>query len=149
MALHDGVPALLAQPQTWRVVPHDDCTYSLSTPDGVVLGVDIEAGRHEVVAGAGRRTTFDAAGSLNRWHLLADGDGRTLHSKFTGMPVVLVDGQLVEGSNSAIAAVWTLTAAAPLPTPGPSTPAPSTLAASSVIPSRPGPSWTRLPRTGA
>lgn len=149
LALHDGVPALLAQPQTWRVVPHDDCTYSLSTPDGVVLGVDIEAGRHEVVAGAGRRTTFDAAGSLNRWHLLADGDGRTLHSKFTGMPVVLVDGQLVEGSNSAIAAVWTLTAAAPLPTPGPSTPAPSTLAASSVIPSRPGPSWTRLPRTGA
>lgn len=120
LAPHDGIPTLQTQPQTWRVVRHSDCTYSLSTPDGAILGLDTEAGKHELVVGAGRQTTSNAAGSLNRWHLLADGAGRTLHSKFTGLPVVLADGRVVEGSNSATAALWTLTAATPSPSSSPS-----------------------------
>lgn len=55
-----------------------------------------EVGKHEVVVGSGRRTTSDTEGSLNRWHLLANGAGRTLHSKFTGLPIVVADSRVVE-----------------------------------------------------
>ena len=156
LAFHDGVPTLQAQPQTWCVVRHDDCTYSLSTPGGAVLGLDAEVGKHEVVVGSGRRTTSDTEGSLNRWHLLANGAGRTLHSKFTGLPIVVADSRVVEGSDLATAAVWTLTTTIPSPLPGPSatsipvpsTPARSTSAAADAAPSRPGLPRTPLPRTG-
>ncbi|GAB6893781.1 hypothetical protein JCM18909A_16190 [Cutibacterium acnes subsp. elongatum] len=156
LACHDGVPTLQAQPQTWCVVRHGDCTYSLSTPGGAVLGLDVEAGKHEVVVGSGLRTTSDAEGSLNRWHLLADGAGRTLHSKFTGLPIVVADSRVIEGSDSATAAVWTLTTTIPSPLPSPSatsipvpsTPARSTSAAADAAPSRPGLPRTPLPRTG-
>lgn len=168
LAVRDGVPTVQSQPQTWHVERHDDCTYSLSTTDGAVLGIDSKAGRHDVVVGAGRATTSDAAGSLNRWHLLVEGSGRTLHSKFTGLPVVLADGRVVEGPDSATAAVWTIAAVTPSPTPNPSqtptpegpsssptpsspgvsTPAPSTPAASGTAPSRRDVPRNPLPRTG-
>ncbi|WP_229771690.1 glycoside hydrolase family 16 protein [Cutibacterium porci] len=145
LGLDGSVLTLQTKPQTWRVVQHDDCTYSLSTPGGAVLGVDAEDGKHEVVVGSGRRTTSDAGGSLNRWHMLADGAGRTLHSKFTGLPIVVADNRVIEGSDSAMAAVWTLTAAVPSPLPNrsaisipvPSAPACSTSAAPRCVPVAP------------
>ncbi|WCC79699.1 glycoside hydrolase family 16 protein [Cutibacterium equinum] len=150
---HDGAPTLQAQPQTWRVVRHDDCTYSLSTPDGAVLGVDTEAGKHEVVVGSGRLTTSDAGGSLNRWHLLAGRSGRTLHSKFTGLPIIVADSRVIEGVDGDPAAVWMLTETGSSPVrsssaPAPSTPDRSVPTVSNGASSRRDLPWTRLTRSG-